>query len=213
MNIKCYILLGASITLAAFILYFYGASVQGKREMLAAKMKSLEYNVDHVCNLVDYFIDRDGGWDVEKHKGTFVVLTESIDAMPEVYAELMDCQLNTISQRIVPETDHWQFDPKQHPDLMEHIQSEGNGYYTVVHKISRHLSVEVSLHWRWVPIDDRYDNRILLLVGVSMYSINTEVVKLIVLGAVLLIIIPVVFSVIYLMLLTGNVKGDKKEHA
>ena len=210
-NARRYVLLGAIFILAVFTLYFQEVSVQSKRDLLAAKMQSLEYDVEHVCNLVDHLIEQDGDWEADKHRGTFIVLTESIDSMPEIYAELMDSQFNTISQRIIPETDNWWFEPRDHSDLMCQLRSENEGYYTVVHKTPGHRSIEVVLRWRWIPTDDRYDNRILLLVGVSMYSVNTDAMRLMVFGIVLLIVISAAFAVIHLMLLTTR-ENNKEEN-
>ena len=60
---------------------------------------------------------------------------------------------------------------------------------------------DLYLFYRWVPTDKNYSGRLLVMTGVSKYSINTKINDWISYGAIALIIVSAIFIISTVMLI------------
>ena len=208
MNTRCCLLVAIAI-LIAFAFYFHSAKEHVFRSLLHERVAAIKNDVDYVCDMVDYLVVEDGGWCVEKYRDSLAFLTERIDATPNVYAELMDGSFSAISNRVIPEGDSWWFDPRQCPDLMALLQSENTGNYSVMCP-ENGMPLEVHLHWRWIPTCGQHENRVLLIVGVTQYSVNTRIEDRFIYGIIALFFTSAVFVIGSMMLLTVEYRKRRR---
>ena len=200
--------LGAIAILIGYALYFHFAKEHMFRSLLREKVVSIANDVNYVSAMVDYLVEQDGGWDDEKYRDALVFLTERIDATPNVYAELLDSHFKTLSDRIVPESDSWFFEPREFPDLMGLLLTENMGYFQVICPErmcpNTHKPLEVHLHWQWIPTSGQYENRVLLVVGVTQHSVNAALESWLIYGIVALLFTSAVFIVGSIILATAK---------
>ena len=171
------ILLGALIILIGFAVYFQAARTHVSDALLSEKVTAVENDVNYICAIFDFLTERDGAWSREKYQDVLAFATKQLDATPNIYAELLDEQFNTLSERIIPVDDRWRFDLKNYPDLIELLKKENSGKYHVGVRGSDGTVLNVQLYWRKMPDDSRLEDRVLLIAGISHYSVSTQLAK------------------------------------
>ena len=173
-DVKLYILLGISVVLTGFAIYFHVAREHVFHALLQEKIVAVGNDADYVRDVVAYLVEQDGGWDVERYRDVLAFLITRFDATPNIYAELLDEQFNTLSDRIIPVDDSWWFDLKQHPNLIEALKTKSSGSQSVVCDLGNATLIKVYLHWHWLPTEGTHDNRVLFIIGLSQYSVHTQ---------------------------------------
>ena len=196
--------LAAIVILIGFAFYFHAAKEHVFRSLLKEKVVAISNDVNYVCSMVDYLVEQDGDWDVVKYQDSLAFLTEQIDSTPNVYAELFNSELETISNRVIPEGDSWWFEPRVFPELMILFESENTGYHFVTCPDqmcpNTNKPMEVHLHWQWIPTDsEQYENRVLLVVGVTQHSVDTAIDSWLIYGIVALFFTSTVIIVVSLI--------------
>ncbi|MCL2743640.1 MAG: hypothetical protein FWE67_07300 [Planctomycetaceae bacterium] len=210
-DIRRYVLLIATAVLVLLAFYFQTAKDDMYRMLLQEKFASIRYDADFACSTFDYLVQRDNKWDVQKYQDTLIFLASKIDATSKCYGELFDEQFNSISKRS-PVFPNKTFDPKEYPDLMFLMQSENTGDYTVMFDPQVVPAHELHLHWRWIPTDKEIENRLLLIVGCTKYSVNTKITDKFINSTVALFLISSVFVIGSIMMLSVRSRrtGDNR---
>jgi len=196
------ILLGALIILIGFAVYFQVARTHLSDALLHEKIVAVENDVNYICAIFDYLVERDGTWDRERYQDVLAFATKQLDATPNIYAELLDEDFNTLSERIIPVDDRWRFDLKNYPELIELLRKDDTGEYHVGVRGSDGTLLGVQLHWRKMPADSRHGDRVLLIAGVSHFSVSTQLAKGLNYGIIALFSISAVFVAFSLIMLT-----------
>jgi len=212
---KRYALCSAIPILMGFVGYFYMVFQHFEDSLLRVRLAAVTFEAEHFCNMVDYLVERDGGWEAEKYKEVFVFLVGRMDATSNSYAELLDEQLNKLSER-VPVFQSRTFDPREFPDFVNLLLAEDIGNHVILFdpmdgKTAPH---DLYLHWRWVPTGKNYENRLLLIVGCTKYSVNTQFAAWIGYGLVALIVVTAMYVIASIMVLTVDRRrnpNDRKE--
>jgi len=168
---KGYLLTVALLILAMFAVYFYFIKKHINHLMLQERKTIIAYKVSYVCETVNFLVERDEDWGEYDYLSTLVFLTEKIDGEKDVYAELFDEQLNGLSRRIT-HTDDLVFYLEDYPDLIERVKVENDGQAIVKdYNRGKRPPHDVCVAWRWIPTDETYQHRFLLIAGVSKFSI------------------------------------------
>jgi len=170
------LLLGAILFLTGFAFYFHYELGKAREALLQERFAAVKYEAEHICTIVDYLVDRDGGWEAEKYKGVFSFLAGRMDATSNSYAELLDEQLNKLSERH-PVFPSKTFDPQEYPDFLQLLMTEDFGDYVVMFdpEDGQTTPHPLYLYWRWVPTGNHHENRLLLIVGCTKYSVNASI--------------------------------------
>jgi len=200
-------LLGALLILIGFAVYFQAARTRLSDALLREKVVAVENDVNYICAILDFLVERDGNWNKDKYKDVLAFATQQLDATPNIYAELLDEQFKTLSERIIPVDDRWRFDLKNYPDLINLLKKEDTGEYHVGVRGSDGTLLEVQLYWRWMPTVS-HEDRVLLIAGISHYSVSTQLAKGFNYGIIALFSISAVFVACSIVLL---VIGSKPE--
>ena len=206
-NTKRYALLGAIAVLIGFAVWFQMILNHMHDSLLQERIASVSHDVDFVCDTLDYLVERDEGWDIEKYQEVLVFLVSKMDAAADsrLYAELFDEQLNSISTRS-PLFAGSPFDPREVPDLFAVLQSEESGYFLTEHTVQGKAH-DMHIQFRWIPTGDHH-NRVLLVVGVTKYAINTEIAVWVSWSVVAIMFVTAIFIVGSMMALTV----EKRRH-
>jgi len=207
-DVKRYFLLLGIVILAGFAVYFQSAKDHVFKALLHEKVIAVEHDVNYICDTLNFLV-AENGWEVEKYKDALMFLTEQLDATPNIYAELCDDQFNTLSHRIIPVDDSWAFNPRWYPDFVSAVQSADSGQYTISHPQKDAPPLIVYLHWRWIPTGS-YENKVLLSVGVTQYSVDTKLADWLTYGILALFFTATVFIVGSIMLLSVDRRKVKR---
>jgi len=191
-----------------FAVYFQLAANHIRHTLLQERLLAVEKEVSYICDTIDFVVDQTGGeWELEKYQDTIAFVAEQLDSTVNIYAELRDSNMVTISKRIIPEDDKWRFaGVTNYPVFMDHVLKEDSGTLIIPSdpldaQFRPAPVVDVHLYWRWIPAGN-YENRVLLIVGVTRHSIQTELSGWLVYGIIALFFVSTVSVVGSIMLLT-----------
>ena len=199
-----YILLGAILVLVCFTLRLHYAYADARYKLLQEKRANVTYTANHICKVVDYLVERDGGgWEAKKYKDVFSFLVGELDATANAYAELFDDQFNKLSER-TPVFPSRTFDIEEFPELKELLLADETGNYVVWFdpmdgKTAPH---DLYLYWRWVPTGKHHENRLLLIVGCTKYSVSAELADWAMIDNVALLFISMSIIIVCMMMLS-----------
>jgi len=82
-----------------------------------------------------------------------------------------------------------------YPEIVSAIMSRENGTYKLWFDKEGATPHDLYIYYRWIPTDKSLDNRLLVMIGVSKYSVNTNIGAWITYGALALIIISAIFII------------------
>ena len=176
--------------IVAFCLFFYFAITHGYEVLIREKFIDRQFEVDLIADKIDTMVDAKDDWDTYDYVELLTSIIERIDATGGTYAEIMDAGLNTVSAR--HPLRGVLFRPLEHPAVVEAISNNERGELTVrfdgpgVRPLRPH---DLNLYYRWIPTDASLNHRLLVIIGVSQYSIDTTFSVWITWGAAALLLI------------------------
>ncbi|MCL2622437.1 MAG: hypothetical protein FWD31_02125 [Planctomycetaceae bacterium] len=159
-------------TMAVFTWLFLDDYKSVQNLQLQEKVTEIEHTLDYVCHATDYLVECDGDWDENRYKGVLASVVSKIDATSNLYAELFDWNFQSLSERTVLFEGCKKFDPKDYDELMVAFQTQNSGESVVKYWPGRGATVDAHVRWRWTPTDPRYEHRLLVIVGTSLYSVH-----------------------------------------
>jgi len=187
-----YLLAAALLVLVLFCVYFaYALSTA----MVQEKFTDRKLEADLICDEIDDFLILDNDWGSYDYQSVLSKMVSQIDATVTSYAELFDEGLASVSVR-TPLFNERPFDPKDYPGFLEAIGHNERGDIAIsVGGGGGAPAYTQYMYFRWVPTDKTLSNRMLVVVGVSKYSLNNGIPPLIEYGAVALIIVSSIFII------------------
>jgi hypothetical protein len=138
-------------------------------------------------------------------------VVSELDATTGVYAELFDADLNNISERSQTYGEAL-FEAAEYPELMQAMGGNEQGESTVRFDKQGTPPHDIYIYFRWVPTDNTLHNRMLIVLGMSRYSVSNSISSWIVYGAAALIIIAAAFILAAEILLSrvGSISAQKE---
>jgi len=208
-----YIFAVAILILIAFCWYFYFAFNHVENLLLHEKIIDRQFDTDLMCTQIDLFVDKSNDWGIYDYTSILSFIVSYMDAISgrSSYAELFNADFDSLSERSVFFTGA-PFDLKEHPELIEEIRANETGNITVLFDKEGIPPHELYLYYRWIPTDSMVENRLLIITGVSKYSVNTDIGVEIIFGAVALIIVSAIFiiSTVILLCQLGYIRTLRK---
>ena len=195
-----YLLPAALFVLAAFCAYFYFALNHYDTVLLEEKIYDRKFEMNLICDEIDRFAELDNDWGVYDYEHILSYVVEQIDATSGTYAELFRHDMSGISNR-TPLFYNAPFDPMKYPEIVHAITQNENGEITVWFDQESVEAHDLHLYYRWIPTDKRLNNRLLVMIGVSKYSVSAKISAWITYGAVALIVVSSLFIVTTIILL------------
>lgn len=208
-----YLLAVALAILIAFGVYFYIAFEHAESRLVAEKYNARIMTANVLCVTIDAFVDAGRDWEIYDYDAVIASVAAYIDASRDAssYAELFDSNLRSLSDR-TPYNPLMPFDPNDYPELKEAVKQNEYGRMTVLleHPDDPH---NIYLYYRWIPTDQTLENRLLLMTGVTKYSVNFHISQGLKYGAFALIVgtAVIVISATLLLVLLGSVHGMRGE--
>ena len=202
---KC-LLAGAGLILIMFCGYFYFAFKQMDKAILKEKISDKQFYIDLICDSIDAVVEKEGNWDNYDYDSILHRAVLKIDSAKGIYAGLFDSNLNSLTEeyRTFEEVP---FDPKDYPGVIEDIKNNIRGEAVVFfNKEGVSNPYDMHLYYRWVPTDKKYNNKLLIIVGVSKYSIDASIEDWVTYGAGVLIIVSLIFVAWAIVLYAGLVR-------
>ena len=191
-----YLFIAVILVLVAFCGYFNYAFNCIYDTMLQEKIIDRQLDTDIVCTQIDKFIENDNDWNSYDYASILSAVAYFMDAAHRSgsYTELFDHNLNGLSKRS-PLFEGAPFDPRDYPELIEAVNANESGHVTVSFDKVDVPEHDLHLYFRWIPTDNTLENRLIIITGVSKFSINTAIGDEIIYGAVVLIIITAIFNI------------------
>ncbi|MDR1539713.1 MAG: hypothetical protein LBU32_17275 [Clostridiales bacterium] len=184
---KKYLFLLPIVLMIAFSMFFRYAFNELQNQLLSEKFMEKKALVDLLADHTDYFIAKDDDWETEYdyYRETLIRSCEEIDRLPMTFAALYNDRLEilTTSEPSYSIT----FSPLEYDDFHEAIQLSLYGELNLYFNPPDSAPRTVRVFYRWVPTDVTLEGRLLMVVGISTFSINNNISSWVVFGAILLI--------------------------
>jgi len=208
-----YILPAALLLLIVFAIYFTYVFDYADNKLIMEKYDARIMTTDVLCETIDTFVELSRDWNEYDYDAVLASITAFIDASGEdasSYAELFDADLNSLSER-TPYFPDTPFVLKDYQELEDAVIARESGRITLWFDKSDEPH-DIYLYWRWVPTDSTLNNRLLLVTGVTKYSVNNAITQDIKNGAILIVGLTAALIVAAAILLTllGNVYDKRK---
>jgi len=186
-NWQKYLIAVTFLVLVAFCGYFYFAFSHVNNALLQEKIIDRQFEVNLICDEMDRFVEFDIDWDSYNYADILSYVVEQMDDTRGTYAILYDDDFNNLLDR------DGLFPLHCYPDLISEILTSERGEMTIQLEHGGKPMHDVHLYYRWVPSDETLTGRMLVLIGVSKYSVDNNISDEIIYGAVILIIVTSLF--------------------
>ena len=146
------------------------------RMLLAEKLIEKQLEIDLIVEQTDSAIKKDNDWEsAYKHYVDSVMIgMELIDRVHMTYAAVFDENLQNLSARS-PSYDGHPFKPDIFPEFIEAVKSNESGKLVLPFTPAGSKERDMYLHFRWLPSDSALPHRLLVVVAISKYTINTRI--------------------------------------
>ena len=191
---KLCLFLSAFLILIGFCGYFSWAIPHFGDVLLEEKRISRQFDIDLICDEIDRYVEQDKNWETYRYKQILAQCVSKIDATGGTYAELFNENFESLSERH-PYFANFSFDPRTYSALIGEIKRQNRGEMTVFVNEESVPAHDMHVYWRWVPTSPEYQNRLLVVLGVSKYALDSSVSDWITYGAIALIITASTFIV------------------
>ena len=174
---KVYLLLLPFVFLIANALYFRWVTSAISDALLTEKYQEVQTELGLFATTMDAFVEVDSGWDVNRYTHIITDNIFMIDSKPMTFAaayQYSDDALVNVSERH-PSYEASPFDPLSYPGFCALIAEQDVGDFKVMFKPEGSDPREMLVHFRWIPTDGSLDGRYLVVVGISKYSISTQI--------------------------------------
>ena len=183
-----YLFLIPFLLLIGFCAYFYAAMNHMEDRLLREKIADRRFAVNIICDEIDRLVETDDNWGVYDYVTILSDVVAQIDGTGGTYAELFDEGIHGVSERS-PLFDGAPFDPMEYPDLARAMRENEAGEMVVEFDKPGAPKHDLSVYFRWVPTDTTLEHRLLVVVGVSKFSIDSDISVWVAYGAAVLIIV------------------------
>ena len=205
---KLCLFLSAFLVLIGFCVYFSWAIPHVAEVLLEEKRISRQFDIDLICDEIDLYVEQDKNWETYRYRQILSHMVSKIDATPGTYAELFDDNFVTMSER-TPLVDAAPFDPREYPQLNLAMKTQDRGEMKVWFDKKHIQPYDMHVYWRWVPTNHEHSHRLLVVIGVSKYSLDSSISGWITYGAVALIVTASMFIVGCVIFITTTARTFK----
>ena len=195
-----YLFLLAFLILIAFCVFFYFSSASLESSLVDEKFIDRKLDVDLMCGAIERLVAIRDDWGKFDYEAILRDIVESLDETSRTCNQLLDMDLNIIAAR-TPIFPHAPFVVTEYPSLVEAMLMNEYGECTIRFDKPGIPPHDVKVYYRWVPMDPLAENRLLVMAGVSRFTIDQDVIWLVAYGEAALIIVAAVF-VLYAVIMT-----------
>ena len=178
------------VVVAVVILVAFNIVSNGINDMLLAeKLIEKQFQIELIAEQTARFIEKGDDWasDNDYYIDTILTSMEMIDALNMTYAAVFNENLENVSARS-PSYEGSAFEPTESAEFVNQIISTEFGHFVMPFTPKGSKERDMHLYYEWLPPDPTLPNRVLAVVAISKYTINTRLSTLMQTAGVLLII-------------------------
>ena len=206
-----YLFLLPIVLMIAFSTFFHILMDEIGNALLHEKMIEKRLNIDLIDSQIDKFIEVDDDWETYDYASILAYDMQTLDKLPLTFAALYDGDLNNISVR-AQSYESTPFDPLVYKEFVQAVHENERGDLTVLFAPPDSEARDMLIYFRWVPSDVNLNNRLLTVVAISRYTVDTPLSGWIIYGTATLIIVTTLLNLVLVALLCnlGNVYSKRK---
>ena len=184
------------IVVVAILVIFTVISNGLDHMLLSEKVLEKQLELDLITAQTDLSIQKDNDWDsaYDHYVDTLMISVELLDRVHMTYAAVFDENLQNLSAR-APSYEGSPFEPNIYPEYLEAVRSNENGNLILPFTPPGSETRDMYLHFQWIPSDPQLPHRLLGVVAISKYTINTRISTWIQITAILLVIASIVIAI------------------
>ena len=187
------------ILLVSVITIFIGFRVvtnEINKMLLAEKLIEKELEITLISEQTDLSIQKDDDWEsaYQHYVDSILISMELLDRVPMTYAAVFDENIENISARS-PSYEGSPFVPENYPAYMEAVKTNQHGNLILPFTPPGAAERDMYLHFQWLPSNTALENRLLCVVAISKYTINTKISAWVQATAILLIIFIFIIAI------------------
>ena len=166
--------------------------------LLAEKLVEKQLEIDLIAEQTDLSIKKDNDWERahDHYVNNIMISLELLDRVEMTYAAVFDENLQNLSARS-PSYEGSPFEPNVYPAYVEMVKANESGFFVVPFTPPGSAERDMHLHFQWLPSDTSLPNRLLAVVAISKYTINTKVSTWVQRTAVLLVVALLAFAIFF----------------
>ena len=206
-----YLFLLPIVVMIGFSAFFHTLMDEIGEALLHEKMVEKRLAINLITSQVDRFIELDQDWESYDYNSILAYDMQILDEMPLTFAALYDSKLNNISIRS-PSYESAPFDPLIYEEFVKLAQENERGDLVVSFAPPDSEERDMLIYFRWVPTDTAQKKRLLTVVAISRYSVDTPLSGWIVYGTATLIIVTTLFNLALVVLICrlGNIYHKRR---
>jgi len=182
---------------------------QSEKNLINEKFEEKKLEVAMMANHVDKFIARDNDWEQEHdyYQQSLVYDMDALDSANMTYAVVYNYALEPLSKQV-----NYQggFNPMVYPNFIKAVHENEMGDMIFPFTPSNGPARDVYLHYRWIPTGPQYNNRFLVVVAMSKYTIVTQTEGWYKTGSVALIVVTSILNIAMIAVIGWLVEQRKK---
>ena len=184
------------IVAVVLLLLFNLAEEEIDRMLLAEKVIEKKFEIELIAEQTDRFIEKSSDWDsnYDHYISTILISVEMLDQLEMTYAAVFDENLENLSARS-PSYEGSPFEPETHQEFVDAIHNTEMGDLIIPFTPPGAEMRDMYLHYRWIPSDSSLDNRVLAVVAISKYSVNTNISTWVQVAAIIVVIAAVIIAI------------------
>ena len=191
-NVRFLVIIAIIILLLVFL---FIAKNEIDKTLLSEKVIEKQFQISLIANQADHFLQTSSDWDDDRENYVNSILTsvEMLDSTYMTYAALFDENLENLSARS-PSYEGSPFEPVEYEEFVEAVKANESGDLILPFTPPGSKERDMYLHFHWMPSDTSLDNRVMAVVAISKYSVNSHLSTVIQILAIALIIIAIVVA-------------------
>ena len=164
--------------------------------LLSEKLIEKQLEIDLIAEQTDFSVKKDNDWisAYEHYADSIMISMELLDRVDMTYAAVFDENLQNLSARS-PSYEGSPFEPNEYPEYLEAVKVNESGNVVLPFTPPGAKARDMYLHYQWLPSDTSQPHRLLVVVAISKYTINTRVSTWVQITSILLVIAIVVAAI------------------
>ena len=185
-----------AVAAVAILGIFYVISSGIDNMLLAEKLIEKQFQIDLIVEQTDRFIEKGEDWlsEYDYYIDTILTSVEMIDELDMTYAAVFDENLQNVSARSLS-YEGSSFEPTGSAGFVEAVRANETGEFVLPFAPSGADERDMYIHYQWMPSDTTLPNRVLAVVAISKYTINTRISTWVQIMSVLLVVALLVVAV------------------
>ena len=158
------------------VLIFNLVSTGIESMLLSEKVIEKQFQIGMIAEQTQHLIDRGIDWTEENeyHVDTILSSMEKIDTLDMTYAGVFDKNMQNVSVRS-PSYEGSAFEPTESAEFVAAVKANESGTFVLPFTPKGSDTRDMYIHYRWLPPDDTHADRLLAVVAISRYTVNTRI--------------------------------------